>query len=306
MAVMPFVIRGGDDLQYLGEGLVNLLSTKLDGAGALSTVDPRALIAYVSNNFADGLDPDAARAVALHFGAKRFIMGDLVAIGEQVEMSAATYDLDEASVTGEVVVSAGVSEIIEAIDELSAKLLGKLGLEGEGRVRQLASVTTSSLPALKAYLEGERWIRAGDFPAATVSLEEAVRLDTLFALAYYRLSIANEWGNTGLIYEPARKALSLANRLPDRERQLLTAFFVWRNGRVLEAEDRFRAYLGQYPNDVEALWQLGEALFHGASTKGRSPAESRDLFEKILELEPHNYPAAVHLARLAAADGRIR
>ena len=71
VAVMPFEIRGGEDLIYLREGLVNLLSTKLDGAGALRTVDPRALISFISNRFPEGVDPQSAREVARHFGARR-------------------------------------------------------------------------------------------------------------------------------------------------------------------------------------------------------------------------------------------
>src|SRR5262249_1356626 len=41
IAVLPFAVRGDPRFGYLGEGLVALLATKLDGAGEIRTVDPR-------------------------------------------------------------------------------------------------------------------------------------------------------------------------------------------------------------------------------------------------------------------------
>jgi len=39
VAVLPFTVHGSGDLAYLGDGMVNLLGTSLDGAGDLHTVD---------------------------------------------------------------------------------------------------------------------------------------------------------------------------------------------------------------------------------------------------------------------------
>src|SRR5439155_5360842 len=44
VAVLPFSVRGGPDFAYLGDGMVNLLSTSLDGAGDLRAVDPHAVL----------------------------------------------------------------------------------------------------------------------------------------------------------------------------------------------------------------------------------------------------------------------
>src|SRR2546430_3262786 len=44
VAVLPFSVRGGPDFAYLGDGLGNLLSTSLDGAGDLRPVDPHAVL----------------------------------------------------------------------------------------------------------------------------------------------------------------------------------------------------------------------------------------------------------------------
>src|SRR5437870_3005226 len=44
IAVLPFTVHGGPQLAYLRGGMVNLLSTKLNGAGSLRAIDPTALL----------------------------------------------------------------------------------------------------------------------------------------------------------------------------------------------------------------------------------------------------------------------
>ncbi|MGH9262103.1 MAG: tetratricopeptide repeat protein, partial [Acidimicrobiales bacterium] len=57
----------------------------------------------------------------------------------------------------------------------------------------LASVTTPSLPALKAYLEGESLLRRGEFRGAIAAYEHALEADSLFALGYFGLFRAATW-----------------------------------------------------------------------------------------------------------------
>ena len=49
------------------------------------------------------------------------------------------------------------------------------------------------LPALKAFLQAEQHYRQGAWDSTRVYAEQAVALDTGFALAYMRLSQAIEW-----------------------------------------------------------------------------------------------------------------
>src|SRR6185295_7733373 len=43
VAVLPFRYGGSDQYRYLGDGMVELLSAKLDHAGELRAIDPRAV-----------------------------------------------------------------------------------------------------------------------------------------------------------------------------------------------------------------------------------------------------------------------
>jgi hypothetical protein len=62
---------------------------------------------------------------------------------------------------------------------------------GSGRTR-VAAITTSSVEALKAYIEGERAFRTGSYLPAVDAFQRAVAADPEFALAYYRLSMTEE------------------------------------------------------------------------------------------------------------------
>ncbi|NIQ57193.1 MAG: hypothetical protein GWN71_28580, partial [Gammaproteobacteria bacterium] len=81
LAVLPFAVRGGPDLAYLGEGLVDLLSTKLDGVGGIRTTDPQAVLAAVSGQDADALSTADISRASGRLDAGRVITGTVLGAG---------------------------------------------------------------------------------------------------------------------------------------------------------------------------------------------------------------------------------
>jgi len=305
VAVFPFSIRGSPEFAHLGDGMVSLLGIKLDGAGDLRSVDSRALLSHVSRTGEVGDDVQRAAGTAARFGAGLFVMGDVVEAGGRLQVAASLYDtadwnraVAEASAEGE--------DAFVLVDAVATQLLA--GVEGGpgARVRKIAAVTTSSHPAFRAYLEGEAAFRVFDFESAFGAFQRAVQLDTLYAMAYYRLSVAAEWlTRSDDARLAAERAFRHASRLPERDRQLLLAFLAWRRGEHEEAERVYRAIVGTYPTDVEAWFQLGEVLFHANPLHGRPFDEAREPFEQVLALEPRDMAALLHLSRLAAQQGRL-
>jgi tetratricopeptide (TPR) repeat protein len=165
-------------------------------------------------------------------------------------------------------------------------------------------VTTASLAAFKEYLQGEAETRAGRFERAEEAYLRALAHDSTFALAHYRLSIARDWAARAKADLAARAAARHAERLTPRDRSLLEALQAYTTGDAPDAERRYRAILARYPDDLDAWFQLAEALFHFAPARGRLTSESEQAWRKILSYEPRNLFAIVHLARLAAADAR--
>src|SRR3970040_2584183 len=85
----------------------------------------------------------------------------------------------------------------------SRQLLAGLHLGPAEGLARLALATTSSFPALRAYLEGERRLREGAFGPAVEAFQTAIAADTTFALAHYRLAVAAEGGERSELSERA-------------------------------------------------------------------------------------------------------
>lgn len=306
LAVLPFTFQGNTDYAYLGEGLVDLLSTKLDGAGELRAVDPRAILSLPGADASVVLGPRQGRHLAEEFGAGLFILGNIVQVGHRLTISAALYDLAsgqdplaEASETGPT------DDVFESVDRLAAQLLSGLATGPAARVQRVATVSTASLPALRAYLEGERAYRMGRYRDAVSAFQEAVRIDETYAVAYYRLSVVAEFSTlSDLAQESAELAFRNADRLSERDRRLLEAFLAWRQGAHAEAERLYRGLVRSYPDEVEAWFELGEVLAHGNPLHGRPFTEAWEPFSTALRLDPRNTAAMYHLARIASVTER--
>ena len=64
VAVLPFAVQGSPDVAYLGDGMVSLLSTKLDGAGDLRSVDARAVLQLAERESLAAGEPAAGQRLA--------------------------------------------------------------------------------------------------------------------------------------------------------------------------------------------------------------------------------------------------
>jgi tetratricopeptide (TPR) repeat protein len=301
IAVFPFTYRGGPELEYWGEGMVRLLSTSLDGAGDLRKVDPIAVHGAVERADNGVLDPEAAGRIARDLGARWFVLGEILEVGAQLNVSATLYDVGRGGTpVGEA--TAAAEPDVSMVDGVATQLLASGGFPGS-RVTTIAEVTTASMPALKAYLEGEKLFRAGEFRAAIEVLEEAVTIDSQFAAAYYRLSEAANWAVVpSVAEEAAAAAVRHASRL-DHDRRMLGALGAFRSGAFEEAERTYREVAQTWPQDVEALVQLGEVQFHSGPLRGFPIANSRRAFERALEIDPDNMLSLIHLQRIAAGAG---
>ena len=305
IAVLPFTVRGSPAIAYLGEGMMDLLSTKLDGVGGLRSVDPRALLSTLGTGDTEALGLEKGRDVARRFGAGRFILGEVVEAGGQLQLSAALYTPERDQPLTRAQAAGGSDRLFELVDSLAARLLGALSPE-QSRVTQLAFATTASLPALRAYLEGEVALRRGSYDDAIAAFQQAATLDSTFALAWYRLSIAAEWlTQTTLATTAAEQAMLRADRLAERDQAMLQALVATRLGRTAEAERIYRTLTGAHPDDVEAWIQLAEATFHTGPARGRSVSESREPWNRALALDPSLLSARLHLARVAAAERKV-
>jgi eukaryotic-like serine/threonine-protein kinase len=311
VAVAPFDVLD-PSLQFWREGLVDLLSRSLDGAGALRTVSPATFIRHWSGR----ADPVSARALGRRSGAGLVIFGSVLRGGrDSVRLRAALLDAASGPPVIELEIQGDTSRMDRLADSLAVGLLRGLGRgRAVGAVRN-SPLGASSLPALKAYLQGEQLYRRGMWDSALASYDRAIALDSGFALAYRRMAIVLWWDpETSKDYKGwddyALRAAALNRGLAPRDSLLITAgslmaildpaedtaFFQHYRQLSVTLEEATR----RYPGDPEVWYLSGEHRFHSGNS---SAAEILKLFDRAIELDSTFGPAYEHTVQLAVAVG---
>ena len=305
IAVLPFHVTG-ESIRDWREGMVDLLSTGLDGAGGLRAIASPTVLARWSEAVPESQrnPPESvALDVAQRTGARYALLGQAVAIGPTVRITADVHELERGERLGQVQAEGHPDSVLTLVDRLAVQTIGLLSDRADGALPRIdiAAVTTSSLPAIKAFLAGEMLFRAGDFVPASEAYDAAVREDSLFALAHLRLSQSFGWGeniNSVRAAESLSRAIELIDRLPDRERMIV------RVAEAVRANDPDALQLAdeltrKYPDDPEAWYYLGEVQLHvREALKGWDEAERS--YERAVELAPGFAPYHIHLVEAAA------
>lgn len=301
VAVLPFEVRG-EDMELWREGLVDLLSINLDGP-SLRAIDSRTVLARWHERVPEGADADLAAAlvVARSTGARRVVLGTAVATGAQVRLAARVLQLPDGELVEQVHVDGPADSMIALVDRLSIELLRELLIRGTPQPRaDLASVTTTSIDALKAFLEGEQLYRRGEYAAAEAAYDRAVATDTLFALAYYRLGLARGWTESVALRmnrAALERAAELSESLPRREAGLVRAALAVASDDA-GGIDSARALAARYPDDPEAWNLLGELYFHLGMFRQVGWEETEETILRAVELDPGWAPYHIHLVDL--------
>jgi tetratricopeptide (TPR) repeat protein len=308
LAIVPFSTSGVDPDVYR-EGMITLLGTTLDGVPGLRAVDGNTVLARWDEVVGEGQRPDLAeiREVARRAGARYVLVGSAVGAGAQVGLVGDIYDVESGAKLGTARAEGPPDSLTTLVDRFSVSATRVLLAEGQGSesVHHLASLTTPSLDALLAYIEGERAYRRGSWDAALGAYERALEHDSTFALAHLRAAQVLGWSESGspVIRRHQDAAERFADRLPARERALLAALVGVRDAdadQVEEAEDAVR----RYPDDPDLWNALGELQVHVGQKAMRPVEEEIDALERAVELSPDFAPYHIHVTeyRLAFED----
>jgi serine/threonine protein kinase len=300
IAVMPFTVRGGTDLAYLSDGLVDLLTPAFDATGLVRGVDPNTVIGAVAAQRVSVTDSAAVQSVARGVRADRYVVGSVVGSGAALTLRATLRRVDGREVGRAQSSLAGIDALSVGIDSLVRQLIAtELSAPGD-TIAGIAASTTSSTRALRAYLDGERALRDARPAAAVVSFQAAVVADSTFALSWYRLARAARWSDVeALSARAARRAYELSSTLPARQQSLVQAYYTLRFESPRRAERQLAQIVADYPTDVEAWMLLGEARFGSNPYHGRPIDEATAAFQRVMALDMRNREVTVYLMDLA-------
>ena len=303
IAVLPFTVRGGVELAYLREGMVDLLSTKLDGVAGMRATDPHAVLAVLSSGDTDALSGAEISRVSARLGVGRVIRGTVVDAGTQIHVQASVLDATGVPTRIEASAEGPADDLFVLVDRLVSDLVASGITGGDTRLSDLGELTTRSNQALRLYLDGIRNFRQGrGMQETTELLRRAVALDSTFALAAY-------WAGYMATYHdlPATADFQLATRhrehLGPRVQMRLAAALAGAEGRYAEAVGLGRRFVDRYPDDVAGWFQLGEQLAHSGYFVGDSAGAARPAYEHAVGLDPALAPAYFHLAVIGGLQG---
>ncbi|MBM3906817.1 MAG: protein kinase [Gemmatimonadetes bacterium] len=219
-----------------------------------------------------------AREVASREGAKAVLDGDIVELGGSYVISARLVGaLDGVELAAFRRTAKNQGELVEVLGELSKDIRSKVG-ESLRQVREsipLERVSTSSLPALRKYVEGVQIIAStGDNAKGRALLLEAVALDSTFAMAWRRIaaSYSAEIGSQAAAQAALVKAYTYRERLSENER-LLTEASYWGNGPTPSREKAIAAYESLIERDSANRSALNNVAIQHWSNGDREKAE---------------------------------
>src|SRR2546427_592696 len=308
IAVAPFDLLA-PHLDLWREGLVDILSRNLDGAGSLRAVSPTVVIRRWSGR----VDPASARELARSTGAGLVVFGALVGAGpDSLRLTATLFDARAGATLAELDIPGSAERMDRVGDSLTIAVITELGRTRPIGGARLTSLGSRSLPAIKAFLKSEQFYRRAQWDSSLAYARRAVATDSGFTLALRRISLSVWWGDdhaasTYLLLEGAH------NRgLAPRDSMLVTVDSLWgalvrteptppyalrqRLYRTLEAATR------RYPDDPEVWYHLGEAGYHYAYSDDAIPMTAEQTlaaFERAIALDSAFGPAYQHAIELA-------
>jgi len=303
VAVAPFEVLD-PALTLWREGLVDVLSRSLDGAGPLRTVSPTLVVKRWSGH----ADATSAQVLGRETGARTVVYGQLLGAGpDSVRLTATVLDAASGASVGDIELRGASARIDRLADSLTVAVLRTLGrTRAIGLVRG-AGLGSTSLPALKAFLQGEQFLRRSQYDSALVYNQKAIALDSTFTLALSHACMAAGWQHSGgdsLTRIYALAAGRLNHGLAPRESLLVLADSLtavvyngpqwvgsawWAYGKRLLAT--LDEAVRRYPGDPELWYTLGDARFHAGVAAGIGRPAALEAFDRAIALDSSFSPA---------------
>jgi tetratricopeptide (TPR) repeat protein len=252
------------------------------------------------------LDPEVALELAIREGLKGVVAGEIHRVGSGYTVSARLLAAETgAELFAAIETAREPDDLVQAVERLSLRMRERVGesLRSVRRSPPLERVRTASLAALKSYTEGADANARGEFERCALLMEEALALDSTFAMAYEGRAACNQnlgRNPAGQIADRVR-AYGMRDRMTDEERLRFTATYhqyVTRERRP--AIDAWEAYAARYPDRPSAVFALANLY-----AQGRDWERAEATLRRGLELSPSSRVVLINLAGYQAFMGRF-
>lgn len=308
VTVVPFRVASADPgLHYLREGMLDLLAAKLPGEGGLQATEPRMLLdAWRGAGGAEQLDLSTADAhrLAQRLGSGWLLQGDVVGTPSRLILNGALFPAGEGEPRVRVSVEGPPDSLGSLVDEFVGKLLTSISEGGTAST----SLTRTSLPTLRRYLDGVTLLRRG-LPSSVAAFHEAVEMDSTFAPAALGLLQATGWFNDDALSSRShRLAWDTRKQLGSKDQALILATLGPRYPEPASSRELFDAsqrYLQLAPERADAWYTYADKIYHFGDALGfpDRAVRSAEAFRRALAVDSTYVPGYIHLQQLAAELG---
>ena len=262
IVLAQFTSGAGDDV--LASALTEAFRVDFEQSPVVRLVGSQQVTDVLRRMQRDATEPlteSLAREIAEREGYKAVLTGEVNQVGAGYVLSARLLAADGRVLASARETAADSTHVLTAIDGLSKTLRERIG-ESLRSIRAnppLEQVTTASVEALRLYTQAQRVRDEGDALHAIELLQQAIAIDSGFAMAYRKIGAitVGPGMDPDLRVRATTRAYELRERLTQEEQHLAAAaYFSWVAGDGDAAMREYRSVLAIDPDNAAALNNL--------------------------------------------------
>jgi TolB-like protein len=294
IVVLPFTPVVEDSaLRRLGRELVVTLSTSLDDVGEIHTAQALAVLARIGE---EEIPFEQGAELAGDLGARSFLHGTLVRTTDGVRVEMDLVDATDRRFVARASATGPIDDIGALSDSLTLALLGRIWRGGDSPAPDPAALTTRSVAALRAYVEGEVAFAGAEHRDAVEAFERAFAHDSTFWLAYWRSIYPRAYEGSEIDPELLARIVAHRDELPDPDRLMVEAEMA---GELAARMDTLRLVTSRFPNYWPGWYAYADELVHNGPYLGTGLNDARVALERLVALNPNFAEGWRHLLLIA-------
>ena len=299
VVISDFDNQTGDAL--FDRSLLTALSVSIEQSAHVNIFPPARIaesLKRMAKNPGDKIDESTGRQICLREAVRALLVPSISRVGQQYVLSARLINPQTGlSVWSDMETANSQDEILPVLGRLATRVrrgLGESWFATQKQDRPLPLVTTSSLPALKMYADGQDLWRKDQYDQAMQLWKSGLQADPDFAMVHVAIGAAlysyifNDPVEGKKHYE---RALQLSERTTERERLFARAMFAVSQNHFAEALGLLQGYLQEYPDDANVRFSLAHLL----RDNERCP-EAIDQYKEVLRLNPRSAGSLIDIA----------
>jgi serine/threonine protein kinase/Tfp pilus assembly protein PilF len=309
LAILPFHNASGDPkLDWLGSSMAEMLSTDVGESSSVRMISEDRVGQVLKDlriTPQSELDQSTVTRVANHSNVDTIVWGHYAQFGEQVRIDASVLNVKTNQIKTLKAEAANEKDILPTVDRLAAEIRKNLSVS-ESLQKELQAQSfkpsTASIAALREYDKGLQLSRKGDYGRAVTQFKGAIQEDGNFALAYSKLSQSYaQLGQDDDAEQAAQKAVSLSAQLPMQEKYLIQASQDSISKDYSKAIQAYENLVKVSPDNADYLFDLGMAY-----EKTSAYDKAREMFKKVVELDPKRIEGLLALGRVEVESGNAQ